>query len=109
MVRAIKLESTTSGSYENAAQGVFWSAAPGTDVIIAAAALSTRNPSQAHPTSSPDAAPIAGSANTAALTIASSGPSTSRDGGSASGESAPRNRPTGNPPTAVANAPSASN
>ncbi|MES2694345.1 MAG: hypothetical protein V4773_12790, partial [Verrucomicrobiota bacterium] len=29
MVRAIKLESTTSGSYYNAAQGVFWSSATG--------------------------------------------------------------------------------
>jgi hypothetical protein len=110
MVRAIKLESTTSGSYENAAQGVFWSAGAASDVILAAAQLPVRTP-RATTTFSPDAGPGAGSANAAALTIASSGSGTSRDSGSASGEPVPHNAttPTGSNPPAVVNAPAGTN
>jgi hypothetical protein len=110
MVRAIKLESTTSGSYENPAQGVFWSAGSASDIILAAANLPVRTP-RATTTLSPDADPVVGSANATALTIASSGAATSRDSGPASGESAPQKAtaPTGSNPPAIVNAPASSN
>jgi hypothetical protein len=62
MVRAVKLERTTSGTYQNPAQGVFWSPATG----------SSANDSVASTTLPPDATPAAGSASSTALTIASS-------------------------------------
>jgi hypothetical protein len=106
MVRAIKLESTTSGSYENAAQGTFWSSASAADAVIASAG--EPNTSSNFP---PDAAPTAGSANAAALTIASSGSTTSGSAGAASGEalSSRPPSPTGNAPAPVVTAPAAPN
>lgn len=92
MVRAIKLERTPSGTYYNAAQGVFWSAAQSApDAEIVAAAVSTVGAAptrQTFSTLSPDAANTIGSDNAAALTIASSSSASSdragRSGGSTS-------------------------
>jgi hypothetical protein len=98
MVRAIKLESTTSGNYENASQGAFWSPTVDPDPVIAAITPAGRSAPDTSNAFSPDAAPSTGSANTAALTIASSGSTTSRDGGTASGESVSTSAP--NPPEA---------
>lgn len=114
MVRAIKLEHTTSGSYENAAQGVFWSAAPEAREAIFAAANLPLSPRIAARVAgvnplSPDAAPAAGSAPAAALTIASSGAASSRDGGSAPGEPAPGTAPAGPSAATGAHAPTATN
>lgn len=110
MVRAVKLERTPSGCYENAAQGVFWSAAADPAAVIAAASRPVRTPPAAEIFSS-DAATAVRAADTAALTIASSGVDAPRDTGAASGEPALRSHPTpaGNVRAGIASAPSDSN
>ncbi len=77
MVRAIKLETTPSGSYENPAQGVFWSINEAERTNAMAPVASTPLP--------PAANRIDGSASPAALTIASSSSSSSAGTASASG------------------------
>jgi hypothetical protein len=79
MVRAIKLENTTSGSYHNASQGVFWnldssSAPANTDSSTPAVAVGTPAPTET-PTTPPaaadsEAASVAGSATTLSVQAA---------------------------------------
>ena len=85
MVRAVKLERTPSGIYENPAQGVFWSTDQGAlDAATVIAALPLP----------PAATRSAGSASDAALTIASSSASTSDGETGASGGTSPAGRDT---------------
>jgi hypothetical protein len=95
MVRAIKLESTPSGSYENPSQGVFWSAEHPVSAEAPLVAQTATPVSNVEPTGrstapatsltlSSDVARSTGSANPAALTIASSSSSSSGRAGAAS-------------------------
>ena len=83
-VRAIKLETTPSGSYENPAQGVFWS--------MPSDERTDHAPVAAHDPLPPAATPTTGSASDAALTIASSSALASDGGEIASGGTSPAGR-----------------
>ncbi len=71
MVRAIKLENTTSGSYENPAQGVFWSATAGSSSSGSSPAVeapTTTTPTTPVATTPSTATPVSTGANTVTVT-----------------------------------------
>ncbi len=82
MVRAVKLESTTSGSYYNASQGAFWSAATGSTGGIATTSTSTPGSTTGTTTTSPSPTLVttASTPSTSGTTTTTSTPSPTSTG-----------------------------